>query len=54
MAVNRVENYQMAVYQVALTTLRNVVGQNMLDDVLQSRDKFNLKVQESVDQITEP
>jgi regulator of protease activity HflC (stomatin/prohibitin superfamily) len=53
-AVIRVENYQMAVYQVALTTLRNVVGQNMLDDVLQNRDKINLKVQEIVDEITEP
>ncbi len=53
-AVIRVENYQMAVYQVAFTTLRNVVGQNMLDDVLQNRDKINLKVQEIVDEITEP
>ena len=53
-AINRVENYQMAVYQVALTTLRNVVGQNMLDDVLQSRDKINYKVQEIVDVITDP
>ncbi|NJO43149.1 MAG: slipin family protein [Cyanobacteria bacterium CRU_2_1] len=53
-AINRVENYQMAVYQTALTTLRNVVGQNILDDVLQNRDKINQKVQEIVDEITEP
>jgi regulator of protease activity HflC (stomatin/prohibitin superfamily) len=53
-ATTRVENYQMAVYQIALTTLRNVVGQNMLDDVLQNRDKINIKVQEIVDEITEP
>jgi regulator of protease activity HflC (stomatin/prohibitin superfamily) len=53
-AINRVENYQMAVYQAALTTLRNVVGQNILDDVLQNRDKINNKVQEIVDEITEP
>lgn len=53
-AINRVENYQMAVYQIALTTLRNVVGQNILDDVLQNRDKINQKVQEIVDEITEP
>lgn len=53
-AINRVENYEMAVYQVALTTLRNVVGQNILDDVLQNRDKINVKVQEIVDEITEP
>jgi regulator of protease activity HflC (stomatin/prohibitin superfamily) len=54
LAINKVENYQMAVYQTALTTLRNVVGQNLLDDVLQNRDKINTKVQEIVDEITEP
>lgn len=53
-AINRVENYQMAVYQSAMTTLRNVVGQNILDDILQNRDKINFKVQEIVDEITEP
>ena len=52
-AINKVENYQMAVYQGAMTTLRNVVGQNILDDVLQNRDKINHKVQEIVDEITE-
>jgi regulator of protease activity HflC (stomatin/prohibitin superfamily) len=52
-AINKVENYQLAVYQIALTTLRNVVGQNILDDVLQNRDKINIKVQEIVDEITE-
>jgi regulator of protease activity HflC (stomatin/prohibitin superfamily) len=53
-AINKVENYNLAVYQTALTTLRNVVGQNILDDVLQNRDKINAKVQEIVDEITEP
>lgn len=53
-AINKVENFQMAVYQIALTTLRNVVGQNILDDVLQNRDKINLRVQEIVDEVTEP
>ncbi|MCV3212200.1 slipin family protein [Plectonema radiosum NIES-515] len=53
-AINKVENYEFAVYQTALTTLRNVVGQNILDDVLQNRDKINTKVQEIVDEITEP
>ncbi|MGL5941322.1 MAG: slipin family protein [Waterburya sp.] len=53
-AINKVENYSMAVYQAAMTTLRNVVGQNILDDVLQNRDKINFKVQEIVDEITEP
>lgn len=53
-AINKVENYQMAVYQSAMTTLRNVVGQNILDDILQNRDKINFRVQEIVDEITEP
>lgn len=53
-AINKVENYQLAVYQAAMTTLRNVIGQNILDDMLQNRDKINFKVQEIVDQITEP
>lgn len=53
-AINKVESYQVAVYQVAMTTLRNVVGQNNLDDVLQKRDKINHSVQQIVDEITEP
>jgi regulator of protease activity HflC (stomatin/prohibitin superfamily) len=53
-AINRVESYQVAVYQAAMTTLRNVVGQNNLDDVLQKRDKINHSVQQIVDEITEP
>ena len=52
-AINRVENYQVAVCQIALTTLRNVVGQNSLDDVLQRRDKINDAVQSIVDEVTE-
>jgi regulator of protease activity HflC (stomatin/prohibitin superfamily) len=53
-AINKVESYELAVYQTALTTLRNVVGQHILDDVLQNRDKINIRVQEIVDEITEP
>jgi regulator of protease activity HflC (stomatin/prohibitin superfamily) len=53
-AINQVESYQLAVYQIALTTLRNVVGQNRLDDVLQQRDKINTAVQAIVDEVTAP
>ncbi len=53
-AISRVENYQMAVYQASMTTLRNIVGQHSLDEMLQGRDKINAKVQEIVDEITEP
>jgi regulator of protease activity HflC (stomatin/prohibitin superfamily) len=49
-AISRVENYQMAVYQASMTTLRNIVGQHSLDDMLQGRDKINAKVQEIVDE----
>jgi regulator of protease activity HflC (stomatin/prohibitin superfamily) len=53
-AINKVESYPAAVYQAAMTTLRNVVGQNHLDDVLQKRDKINHAVQQIVDEISEP
>ena len=53
-AINKVESYSAAVYQAAMTTLRNVVGQNRLDDVLQKRDKINQAVQQIVDEISEP
>jgi regulator of protease activity HflC (stomatin/prohibitin superfamily) len=53
-AINKVENYQMAVYQAAMTTLRNIVGQHNLDEILKGRDRINSKVQEIVDEMTEP
>lgn len=37
-----------AVYQLALTTLRNIIGQHDLDEVLQERDKINRLLQESI------
>ena len=53
-AINRIEDYQFAVYQASMTTLRNVVGQNILDDILRNRDKINHQIQEMVDEITDP
>ncbi len=53
-AVNQVESYGNAVYQIGMTTLRNVVGQHILDEVLQQRDSINDRVQDIVDEITEP
>ncbi len=53
-AINKIENYNMAVYQASMTTLRNVVGQNFLDDILKNRDKINAQIQEIVDEMTEP
>jgi regulator of protease activity HflC (stomatin/prohibitin superfamily) len=40
-AVLNVENFRVAVQQVALTSLRNVIGQHDLDEVLKSRDQIN-------------
>ena len=53
-AINRIENYEFAVYQASMTTLRNVVGQNILDDILRNRDKINHQIQEIVDEMTDP
>lgn len=53
-AINRIENYEFAVYQASMTTLRNVVGKNILDDILRNRDKINQQIQEIVDEITDP
>ncbi len=47
-SVVAVANYRSAVYQVALTTLRNVIGQHDLDEVLQQRDKINRLLRENV------
>jgi regulator of protease activity HflC (stomatin/prohibitin superfamily) len=49
-----VANYYAASYQVALTSLRNIIGQHVLDEVLKERDKINEALQLVVDQATEP
>ena len=53
-AIITVKNYAHATYQAALTTLRNVIGQHILDEVLRDRDKINKALREIVDQITDP
>ncbi len=52
-AIISVASYYDAIYQAALTTLRNVIGQNILDDVLKNRDAINISVLKIVDQITQ-
>ena len=51
-AVLTVENYRTAVQQVALTSLRNVIGQHDLDEVLKARDKINALLQKTVIETT--
>jgi len=53
-AVVKVENYWKATSLIAQTTLRSVLGQSPLDDLLSQRDAINLKLQEIIDKQTEP
>jgi regulator of protease activity HflC (stomatin/prohibitin superfamily) len=53
-AVVEVENYQYATSQLAQTTLRSVLGQVELDELLSERDKINHQLQEILDKQTDP
>lgn len=53
-AVVKVQNYHKATYLVAQTTLRSVLGQSELDELLAERDKINHRLQEIIDEQTEP
>jgi len=52
-AIIQVENYQQATSQLAQTTLRSVLGQHELDDMLSRRDKLNRSIQEILDKQTD-
>jgi len=53
-AVLEVVDFEKAVYQVALTSLRSIIGQHDLDDVLKSRDKISDQLRKIVDVDTDP
>ena len=53
-AVVEVQNYISATSQIAQTTLRSVLGQSDLDHLLTERDKLNARLQEIIDEQTEP
>lgn len=53
-AIIKVENYYHATSQIAQTTLRSVVGQYELDEVLAQREELNGKLQVILDELTEP
>jgi regulator of protease activity HflC (stomatin/prohibitin superfamily) len=53
-AVVGIENYLYATSQLAQTTLRSVIGQSQLDELLSERDKINFQLQSILDQHTEP
>lgn len=52
-AITRIEDYYFATSQLAQTTLRSVMGQYALDDVLEHRDKINTALQAILDKHTE-
>jgi len=53
-ALSQVQNYLYATSQLAQTTLRSIVGQFELDEILSEREKVNSKLQIILDQDTEP
>jgi regulator of protease activity HflC (stomatin/prohibitin superfamily) len=53
-AVVQIENYLYATSQLAQTTLRSIIGQSQLDELLSERDKINLNLQDILDKQTEP
>jgi regulator of protease activity HflC (stomatin/prohibitin superfamily) len=53
-AVVEIENYLYATSQLAQTTLRSIIGQSQLDELLSERDKINIKLQDVLDKQTDP
>lgn len=53
-AVVRIEDYRRATWQIAQTSLRNVIGQSTLDQLLQDREQINETLQHIIDEATEP
>ncbi|GAB4159652.1 MAG: slipin family protein [Candidatus Promineifilaceae bacterium] len=53
-AVIQIEDYNRATWQIAQTTLRNVIGQSTLDQLLQDREAVNERLQHIIDEATEP
>jgi regulator of protease activity HflC (stomatin/prohibitin superfamily) len=53
-AIVKVEDFRKATYQIAQTSLRSVLGQSDLDDLLARRDEINARLQQIIDEQTEP
>lgn len=53
-AVTKIENFHYGVLMLAQTTLRDVIGQVELDDLLTKREEINKKLQEILDVLTDP
>ena len=53
-AIVQVEDFRQATWNIAQTTLRNVLGQSELDELLSGREQVNQKLQHIIDEATEP
>jgi len=53
-AIVQIEDYRRATWQIAQTSLRNVIGQSLLDQLLQDREAINERLQGIIDEATEP
>ena len=53
-AIVQIENFMVATSQISQTTLRSVLGQHMLDELLSERDKINAILQQIIDEATSP
>ena len=53
-AIVQIENFMVATSQISQTTLRSVLGQHMLDELLSEREKINAILQEIIDEATSP
>jgi regulator of protease activity HflC (stomatin/prohibitin superfamily) len=53
-AIVQVENFMVATSQISQTTLRSVLGQHQLDELLSERDKINAILQQIIDEATSP
>jgi regulator of protease activity HflC (stomatin/prohibitin superfamily) len=53
-AIVQIENFMVATLQIAQTTLRSVLGQHMLDELLSEREKINAILQGIIDEATAP
>jgi regulator of protease activity HflC (stomatin/prohibitin superfamily) len=53
-AIIQVEDYLYATSQISQTTLRSILGQSQLDELLSKRDEINAKLQQVIDEQTEP
>ncbi len=53
-AIVQIEDYRRGTWMIAQTSLRNVIGQSMMDQLLQDREQINENLQQIIDEATEP